>query len=486
MFKAAKLRYIEGLSCAEIVKTLEIGISRTHLCDLTNIALDINTKIHNEKSSEISAYMGKYILQIDGTIDGDYWSIVTVRDALSGFILYGKRSPSESYEDIKQILNDIKARFGVPVGAISDMRSGIIKALNEIFPSIPKAICKYHFLRDLGRDLLQSRHLKLGKMITDSKIKSTLKKGLIKLPKYDQKILREIEYGYCQNKETLALMGARSIVENLVSIRESSGYGFPFFLKHLKFVNECEVAKDKLKKLNSRMNNTIVQGMIEELEKFLFKKELIRIRDELSRITDLFDRLKKAMHISDARTPLSENYVNDTALMHLNSEILIRELEIYMYADIPQYLFSASKHIINEYRKRESTLFLNDLGENNIPNTNNELEQVFRRVRRNIRKRNGNTATGDMLKRSGEGIILFQNLRDENYLKVVYGSGDIAALFGKERMYLKKESSIGRKKMYRIIEKGIDLLLSGKLPETPYNEEMWSLTATIEHNNNDL
>ena len=41
----------------------------------------------------------------------------------------------ESYGNIRNVLVNIRERFGTPSGSISDMRSGILEALKDAFPS---------------------------------------------------------------------------------------------------------------------------------------------------------------------------------------------------------------------------------------------------------------------------------------------------------------------------------------------------------------
>ena len=79
---------------------------------------------------------------------------------------------------------------------------------------------------------------------------------------------------------------------------------------------------------------------------------------------------------------------------------------VYLHANIPSHLFTAAKKTIERYREREPMLFANN-PEHTVPRTNNGMERFFRRVRRNVRKRCGNIATGNILTQSGESLALF-------------------------------------------------------------------------------
>ena len=64
-------------------------------------------------------------------------------------------------------------------------------------------------------------------MIKDAGIKSPLKAILRVMPDYNQKTLEEVESGYCSNPEGMEIMAVRKILEGMVSMGGSSGYGFP-------------------------------------------------------------------------------------------------------------------------------------------------------------------------------------------------------------------------------------------------------------------
>ncbi len=51
--ESAYLRYIEGKSCSEIATMLAIGISERQVANLSNMALEIFAKIHEENSDKI-------------------------------------------------------------------------------------------------------------------------------------------------------------------------------------------------------------------------------------------------------------------------------------------------------------------------------------------------------------------------------------------------------------------------------------------------
>jgi len=123
MVEAAMLRFIDARSSSEISRQLDICISERHIANLSSMALQVHRVIHDDHSEEIRERMSGYILQIDGTVDSEFAMIVAVVDAVSGFILMAKRCGSESEEEMREVLEQIGERYGMPVTTMSDMRA---------------------------------------------------------------------------------------------------------------------------------------------------------------------------------------------------------------------------------------------------------------------------------------------------------------------------------------------------------------------------
>lgn len=55
------------------------------------------------------------------------------------------------------------------------MGKGIISAVEAVFPGIADFICHFHFLRDIGKDLLQKEYAALQKRLRKLKVRSLLR-----------------------------------------------------------------------------------------------------------------------------------------------------------------------------------------------------------------------------------------------------------------------------------------------------------------------
>ena len=478
MLEASMRRFIYGRSSPEIASETGIGISGSHVRLLSNTALDIFGRIHEESCPVIRSAMKSYILHIDGTTDSEFDMIIVVRDSISGFTLHAEKYHSESLENVKEILLKVKDRFGIPAGSLSDMRSGILKAIGEVFPGIPVRICLFHFLRDLGKDLMQDMHTDLGIMISRIGIKSPLKSILGSIPDYSQKTLYEIDNGFCSDREKMEIMAIRGILEPLMNISGSSGYGFPFSLRHLNFFTACREAGKKLADLSVKIRGeesmALLNSVENEIGRITGNHEIVSISGRLSDVNMLFRKIRSAFRVPE-KGNLSDDLTDDDAI-HDQCSIVAGEMEVYLKANISGHMFRAAKHIISRYRERESMLFANN-PEHSIPRTNNMMEQFFRKVTRNIRKRCGNIVAGNILAQTGASLALFQNMGNPEYVKIVFGKRNIPAVFAKYRKPFRKPG-MTRSNILKLVNAGTKMILADSLYDTPYNGKQTDIAYT--------
>lgn len=480
MIESALQMFIKGRSSSEISQILDTGISDRHVRRLGSIALDIFRKIHEENIPKLREHMKSYILQIDGTTDSEYSMIVVVRDSVSGFVLHVKRCHSESQESIEDIMQSIREKFGMPSGITCDMRAGIISAAGNVFPGIPIRICLMHFLRDLGKDLMENLHRDIGVMINRAGIKSPLKSILREIPDYYQGTLDEIGHGFCSNPGRMEIMAIRKILEDLLSVNGGSGYGFPFSMKNLNFFIACDDAMRKLSHILPRVKEDESMKYISAITGHLSMITGSQvIRETASRLRDInsliFQSIRKAFMMPDiGNLSIDSKYnpVRDDPLVRDQCSMVFGELEVYLNANIEVHMFQAAKLAIDRYQKRESMLFAQNAA-GTIPRTNNNMEIFFRKIRRNVRKRCGNIATGNVLAQSGEALALFQNMGSPEYREMVFGSSDIGSVFARHRKpFGNKEMT--RKRRMELADAGTKMILNNTLSSNPYNEKVWA------------
>jgi hypothetical protein len=132
---------------------------------------------HQRRASAIKAKMkqeGGFILHLDGTCDGKSPVLMSGLDSISAIVLGNIKLPSEKASEIVPFLEKIRDRFGMPIAIVSDMGRGIMAAVKTVFPNIFHFICHFHFLRDIGKDMLNTDYAVIRNRLMSHGIRSVL------------------------------------------------------------------------------------------------------------------------------------------------------------------------------------------------------------------------------------------------------------------------------------------------------------------------
>jgi hypothetical protein len=118
------------------------------------------------------------------------------------------------------------------------MGGAILKAVAEVFPNVPDFICHFHFLKDIGKDLLGHdystirRHLRrYGIRGTLRKTAKALKQAIEDAPDARQSLSHYLESKQLDEPDTplRPLAAAYLIISWVLEAKsESNGFGFPF------------------------------------------------------------------------------------------------------------------------------------------------------------------------------------------------------------------------------------------------------------------
>ena len=63
-----------------------------------------------------------------------------------------------------------------PIALVHDMGKGILSAVAAVFPGKPDFICHFHFLRDIGKDLMEDEYKKIRNRLKKHKIRGSLRR----------------------------------------------------------------------------------------------------------------------------------------------------------------------------------------------------------------------------------------------------------------------------------------------------------------------
>ena len=167
--------FVHCRSDRDIVKQLakrNIYISERQIGYLGEKFITYLSIVHSqskEKLKNIIYLTGGYILQLDGTCEGDSPHLFIGIDGISEIVLENIKLPSEKAELLIPFFKKIKKQYGIPIGLVHDMGRGILAAVEEVFPIVPDFICHFHFLRDIGKDLLEEEYSKIRNILKNRK-----------------------------------------------------------------------------------------------------------------------------------------------------------------------------------------------------------------------------------------------------------------------------------------------------------------------------
>jgi Transposase, Mutator family len=152
-------RYLRGESLCAIQRDLcarGIEIDQRHtgrvfreFLAISSIALGDEEKRRQELHAQ-----GGIVLMCDGVQFDDRAPVLYVAwDALSGMPLFSERKPFRSEDDLRPILERVKAMGVKVIAIVSDKEKGLVPAVEAVFPDVPYQFCQTHFLKNCAKPL---------------------------------------------------------------------------------------------------------------------------------------------------------------------------------------------------------------------------------------------------------------------------------------------------------------------------------------------
>ncbi len=439
-----KALFIYSQNNQSIMKDLalqNIPISEREISYLGKKFITYLSLAHRESREQIRNLMktnGGYILHIDGTSEGDSPHLFCGIDGISELVLDSIKIPSEQKNNLVPFFERIKEQYGKPIAIVQDMSRGIITAVEVVFQGIPLFICHFHFLRDIGKDLLLEDYQSLMKYLRELKARGSLRQKERYLEKklgedvlQIKKLIKELEQGQLQDYSIEKSEIATCVLINWIfdAPSQSNGYGFPFDRQHLEFYRRLK----RIHKIIGRMSKK--SDVKEKHQKPFF--QLWKLLDDMVKDNYLnkiiksietkvvvFDKLREAMRIT---LPNGKEGLNDEGD---GTDIKTIEDKVKAYRD---WLTSKNdcmetySQMLEQIDKYWEKLFSDPIkvctkeGEFIIvpQRTNNILEQFFRNEKRCYRKKSGTGSLRKTLKTMLAETPFVKNLENKEYYQCI-------------------------------------------------------------------
>ena len=393
-----------------------------------------------EKLVQSMKKRGGYILHVDGTCEGDSPHLFCGMDGISELVLDNIKIPSEKKELLIPFFQRIRNHYGDPIALVHDMGIGILRAIEQVFPRVPDFICHFHFLRDVGKDLLLDDYQTIIQRLRKHKVRALLRQKARYLEKkIEQDPERIVDFEASLEKSELnisflervpALSTYTLIHWIFESPRLSRGYGFPFDRPHLEFYRRLKTVHGLLQSISgihlrdkAKDNRPFIQ-VNQLLGKVLIDGDLNDAAAAMAKKAEVFDKLREALRIA---MPEGKSGLNDNG-----DETDIKTIEEKV-ATFKEWLMgdesrnSTYLKMIEQMDKYWKKLFADPLIVNTPEGsvtiapqrTNNILERFFRGEKRRGRKRSGTASLNKTLKTILADTPLVRNLEKGEYQKII-------------------------------------------------------------------
>ncbi|MCP3921074.1 MAG: transposase [Desulfobacterales bacterium] len=383
---------------------------------------------------------GGYILHLDATCEGDSPHIMTALDEVTNIVMNTIKITSEKAETIIPFLKKLKADYGKPIGIVSDMGKGIMNAVNTVFSKIPYFVCHFHFLRDIGKDLLESDYAELRKLLRKYNIKVKLRAWVKRIEQSNKENTISCDASLLLLKQTKTQKSSEYAPDPLTLYylllfwilnykSELRGFGFPFDLSYLVFFKRLKQAyvplsklwdENELKKSHKNIINTIA-AILED-------SDIRSVTDRIIEKEVVFNELRECMQIA---LPESKEGLNDTGTTQNISSIKQKVSSFRNSEKIHNLIKDKGSYqkMISQIDKYWNYLFTDPIvvssnsGDMTVQpqRTNNILEQFFRDLKRKYRKRTGTSNLSKSLKAMLAETPLIKNLENREYIKLITG-----------------------------------------------------------------
>jgi hypothetical protein len=393
-----------------------------------------------EKLLQSMEKRGGYILHVDGTCEGDSPHLFCGMDGISELVLDNIKIPSEKKELLIPFFQRIRNHYGDPVALVHDMGIGILRAIEQVFPGIPDFICHFHFLRDVGKDLLLDDYQTIIQRLRKHKVRALLRQKA----RYLGKKIGQDEEGISELKAVLEKAELQtSSLEHIPALatytlihwifespRLSRGYGFPFDRPHLEFYRRLKTVHGLLQSIsdihlrNKAKDNMPFIQINKLIEEVLADKELNNAVTGMAKKAQVFDKLRQVLRIA---MPEGKSGLNDDG-----DETDIKTIEDQV-SKFKKWLMGDESRkttylkMIEQMDKYWEKLFADPLIVNTSEGpvtiapqrTNNILERFFRGIKRRGRKKSGTASLNKTLKTILADTPLVRNLENEEYQKII-------------------------------------------------------------------
>ena len=446
MVLTGRLIFCEHHTIMETISELKkrnVHISSSQVAYLAQKFIFYLSVLHQQAGAMLKMRIrqkGGYILHIDGTCEGASPHLVSAIDEVSNFVLANVKIPSESKEQVVPFLQQIRKQYGEPLAVSSDMGRALLAAISEVFPGTPNYICHFHFLRDLGKDLLEKQYSIIRAKLKNSGISAQLR---YRLRYYFNNKPQNIDVGeisqIAQTSKPINMQDSAAIKQlchvlllwALDGKKQGNGFGFPFDRPHAEFYKRLYVLWEQLNTFQEKCTTNkptfkFIARIIDDLSPLVNDIQCMTAYQMLTKKQTVFDELRQALAIALPNTTKGLNDAGEEIAMD-TIEKRVKKFKDDLVKAKGYHKSTAYQKLIGQIDKYWGKLFCDPIkvstpaGDSFIQpqRTNNILEQFFRGMRRSHRRATGNSSMCKKLQSMIADTPLVKNLDNPEYMDII-------------------------------------------------------------------
>jgi hypothetical protein len=439
----------------ELIRTCQVQVSESQIRHLAERFLLYVGSVHRQSIGLLRGHMqqeGGWMLHMDASAEGRHlvFAALAVFGGNGQIVLYARDVVTESAGRLTDALRQARQDFGDPLAIVRDMGKGGRDAATEVFGKIPQRVCQWHFLDDVGGDILKKPHDAMRNLLRKSRFRQELREL-----RHDLAVAFDLEGLHPARYESFLKEGAREPGQLLWALaawileypKAGQGLGFPFDLPYLELYRRVVTASPQVGHIAALRHDKETRSWVKKFRTRLARvlgrhdigEELRRHAGTLKTLRTIFDRLRTILRLEKQ----AQDSASDSKTIREEARQSRQELEKFHKL---AGKFSGNKHYGPEVRRAYAVvaehidtygpcLFLPEVDANGkaFPEfaiqdrTNNALEGFFGSHKRGIRRCTGKKDLSREFAACGPERMIAENLSDPQYVQLLYGSLDTLA-----------------------------------------------------------
>ena len=481
MERFARHRQREEIRSA-LIEEHSIPISSSEISVLAHRFLTHIEALHKYRADRIREIIrqdGGYTMHIDATTENGKGTMLVILSGWRRWALGAWRIPSESTMAIVPLIMEICGLFGEPCAIVRDLGKAIARAVDQAAAKMtvrPKILaCHYHFLCDVGKDILNDDHDNLRKLSREFSVRGNIRGVVASLRKkagpeavaYAKRYFKELS----SNNGSPAIPKGAAGLSLVIALaqwvldysHDSRNRKFPFGRPYHDLYKRCLAAKRAIDVfLAQACFDSAVHTALEALRAsflpFIEDKDVRSTVRDLEARMDLFDKFRALFRL-EAEMP--DSFIGDgaaeqnIAVWPANSKQVAQherfesdmqhKVDTFAASLARRYNAMSSKQdikpaikVIIDHLKRHGEFLWGHLVELRIGDetkyrlvdrTNNALEGFFHAVKHGERRRSGRKILTRDFESLPPSVAIARNLADPDYIAAVCGSLDSLPLW---------------------------------------------------------